>query len=184
MRGRALRVRVVIDAHGSWERGPEFRVPGTASVRRAHTLRIRSACVQSNIPRHTLAGGLLPVFAFDGGYGGMVVTDCARTTVACCIRRDSLEKCRRLSPGLSAGVAVEAYLKYSFRVLFDALQNSTRDGAWFSVGPVRPGLKSSSSDPTLRVGNAVGETHPLVGEGIGMALSRPCYWSIASPGNP
>jgi flavin-dependent dehydrogenase len=39
-----------------------------------------------------------------------------------------------------------------------------------AVGPVRPGIHLQNQGPIFRVGNAAGETHPLIGEGIGMAL--------------
>jgi len=38
------------------------------------------------------------------------------------------------------------------------------------VGPLRPGLGHLAAGPLLCVGNAAGESHPLIGEGIGMAL--------------
>jgi 2-polyprenyl-6-methoxyphenol hydroxylase-like FAD-dependent oxidoreductase len=167
---RTLRVRVVIDAHGSWEKRPVFAVPGTGAARRVPPLRSDLLAFKATFKGARLPAGLLPVFAFDGGYGGMVVTDCGRTTIACCIRRDSLEKCRGLTPGRSAAAAIDAYLRRSFRDLSDALQNAQPDGPWLSVAPVRPGIRLGTSRCTLRVGNAFGETHPLVGEGIGMAL--------------
>jgi flavin-dependent dehydrogenase len=164
-----LRVPVVVDAHGSWQRGPEFEVTGAETLRRAPRLCSDLFAFKATFRNARLQSALLPVFAFSGGYGGMVVADEGRTTIACCIRRDALERCRRLARGESAATAVEARLRHSFRDIAEALDNAELVGPWLAVGPVRPGTRVDRSG-VLRVGNAVGEAHPLVGEGIGMAL--------------
>ena len=55
-----------------------------------------------------------------------------------------------------------------------ALAGARRDGAWLASGPLRPGIRlggrGAKSDDVFRVGNAAGEAHPIVGEGISMAL--------------
>jgi flavin-dependent dehydrogenase len=117
-----------------------------------------------------LRGGFLPVIALNGGYGGMVNAASGRMTLACCIRRDALEKCRRDAPGEAAGAAIESYLRRSCRGIAESLGGAQRDGPWLSVGPIRPGIRIDTADGVLRVGNAAGESHPLIGEGIGMAL--------------
>jgi flavin-dependent dehydrogenase len=38
------------------------------------------------------------------------------------------------------------------------------------VGPIRPGIRVGRCKQAFRVGNAAGESHPLIGEGIAMAL--------------
>jgi 2-polyprenyl-6-methoxyphenol hydroxylase-like FAD-dependent oxidoreductase len=38
------------------------------------------------------------------------------------------------------------------------------------VGPLRPGIRTSVTDGLFLVGNAAGEMHPLIGEGMTMAL--------------
>jgi flavin-dependent dehydrogenase len=125
-----------------------------------------------------LASGFLPVIALNGGYGGMVTADHGRTTLACCIRRDALEKCRRDAPGQAAGVAIESYLRRSCHGIAEALGSAQRDGPWLSVGPVRPGVRIATADGVLRIGNAAGETHPLIGEGIGMALQSAALLAV------
>ena len=165
------RVRVVIDAHGSWERAPELtagrqpprlaRVPQRASDLFAFKASFRNSA---------LAPGLLPVIALDGGYGGIVVADGGRTTLACCIRRDRLRMCRVWLPGVAASVAVGAHLRRSCRGLREVLHHAQHDGLWLSVGPIRPGIRIDLEPDTFRVGNAAGEAHPLIGEGIGIAL--------------
>jgi flavin-dependent dehydrogenase len=52
-----------------------------------------------------------------------------------------------------------------------ALAGAQREGAWLSVAPVRPGTRAHWSERTgFAVGNAAGEAHPILGEGIGMAM--------------
>ena len=50
------------------------------------------------------------------------------------------------------------------------------------LGPIRPGVRVDYPEPLLRVGNAAGETHPLVGEGIGMALQSAALLASSSWG--
>ncbi|MGO9994181.1 MAG: NAD(P)/FAD-dependent oxidoreductase [Steroidobacteraceae bacterium] len=166
----ALRTPVVIDAHGSWERGPlgsrgEYS-NGARVPRRDSDL----FAFKANFRNTTLAPGFLPVLALRGAYGGMVVGDDGRTTLACCVRRDALAACRTQAPGTSAGLAVEGLLRRSCAGVRDVLHDAVRDGAWLSVGPLRPGIRVDALRGAFRVGNAAGESHPLIGEGISMAL--------------
>ncbi len=165
--------RVVIDAHGSWESGPvESESAATAADSAAPQARAAADlfAFKARFQDSTLAPGLLPVIAFDGGYGGLVVAEGGRTTVACCIRRDALKACRASLPGTSAGAAVTALLRRSCPSLQAVLEQPSIGAAWLSVGPLRPGIRVGGSLDTFRVGNAAGETHPLIGEGISMAL--------------
>jgi menaquinone-9 beta-reductase len=165
-----LRAAIVIDAHGSWERelrGSACEHGPTRRVRRSDSDLL---AFKASFHDATLRSGVLPVIALNGGYGGMVVADHGRTTLACCIRRDALEKFRRDAPGETAGAAIESYLRRSCRGVAEALGSARRDGPWLSVGPIRPGVRIDTTSIVLRVGNAAGETHPLIGEGIGMAL--------------
>jgi flavin-dependent dehydrogenase len=68
------------------------------------------------------------------------------------------------------GEAVEAYLRSSCLGVREALEGAQRAGPWLTVGPLRPGTHRPAADALFRVGNAAGESHPLIGEGIGMAL--------------
>jgi 2-polyprenyl-6-methoxyphenol hydroxylase-like FAD-dependent oxidoreductase len=165
---RTLTASLIIDAHGSWELGPTFGMDGTPvrPPQRASDL----FAFKATFHKSNLEPGFLPVLALDGGYGGMVVANHGRTTLACCLRRDALHLLRARNRGVQAGVVVEASLRQSCRGVRDALGNATRDGAWQSVGPLRPGVRLKSVAGVYRVGNAAGEAHPLIGEGITMAL--------------
>ena len=125
---------------------------------------------KANFRQAKLAKGLLPVLAFSGGYGGMVRADGDLITLACCIRRDRLEAMRRKSPGLSAGEVIEALLKEQCGGVKAALQGATREGAWLAAGPLDTGIHLSPGDGMFRIGNAAGEAHPIIGEGMSMAL--------------
>jgi flavin-dependent dehydrogenase len=166
----AVSAAIIIDAHGSWEAGPSFALPGSDGPVRAPRRASDLFAFKARFQGSTLAPGLLPVLAIDGGYGGIVVADNGRTTVACCIRRDALQACRVASPGAPAGVAVEAMLRRSCLGIREVLHHAEREGSWSSVGPLRPGMRLSAACGVFRVGNAAGETHPLIGEGISMAL--------------
>jgi len=159
---------LIVDAHGSWEPAPLFDMD-RAPVRTSQCVSDLFA-FKATFHKSSLERGFLPVLTLKGGYGGMVVADHGRTTLACCLRRDALQLLRARNRGMPAGVAVEASLRQSSCGVRDALCNATREGSWLSVGPLRPGIRLKSAAGVFRVGNAAGETHPLIGEGITMAL--------------
>jgi 2-polyprenyl-6-methoxyphenol hydroxylase-like FAD-dependent oxidoreductase len=165
--------RVLVAAHGSWGPAPATGSPPFAPLSRAPVRASDLFAFKANYQHARLAPGLLSVIAFAGGYGGIVVADTGRTTLACCIRRDALAACRARFPGVSAGVAVENTLRQCCPGVREALADATREGAWLAVGPIRPGARLRERGAPVgafRVGNAAGETHPLIGEGIAMAL--------------
>src|SRR5450631_4096542 len=167
---RTLRTPIIVDAHGSWERGPVYTTIEDAGTARAPRRSSELLAFKANYRNTTLAPGFLPVLALPGGYGGMVVADGGLTTLACCLRRDALSACRALAPQASAGAAVEAFLRRSCAGVREALQGAHREGGWLSVGPLRPGIRVGTGCGVFRVGNAAGESHALIGEGISMAL--------------
>ena len=156
---------VLIAAHGSWEPQPWHE--RAAKRTRASDL----VAFKANFSGASLEPGLLPVLAFRGGYGGMVVADGGMLTLACCIRRDALRDWRAAAPSLTAGDAVQAGLVVCCRGVRLALAGARREGAWLSVGPVRPGIHAAWSQRSgFAVGNTAGEAHPILGEGISMAM--------------
>ena len=163
--GTVLRAPVAIAAHGSWE-----AMPSSRPRRRAARSPADLFAFKANFTGASLAEGVLPVLAFDGGYGGMVVADGGQTTLACCIRRDRLDTGRRESFGLRAGEVVEALLTRECAGVRQALRTATREGAWLAAGPIDPGIRLRADDELLRIGNAAGEAHPIIGEGMSMAL--------------
>jgi 2-polyprenyl-6-methoxyphenol hydroxylase-like FAD-dependent oxidoreductase len=160
-----LHTPVAIDAHGSWESLPSSRL---------HSRESRSVsnlfAFKANFRDTSLDEGLLPILSFDGGYGGMAVADGGVTTLAGCIRSDYLGAYRRASPRLRAGEVVEALLNNQCKGVRMALQGASREGAWLAVGPLDPGIRLGAVDDPFRIGNAAGEAHPIIGEGMSMAL--------------
>ena len=160
-----LRAPVAIAAHGSWEALPSGRERRRGDRGPADLLAFKANFIGAG-----LADGLLPVLAFAGGYGGMVVADGGVTTLAACVRRDTLEAWRRALPGVPAGEAVETMLRRACEGVDAALRHARREGPWLAAGPLDPGVRVRDDDRLLRIGNAAGEAHPIIGEGMSMAL--------------
>jgi 2-polyprenyl-6-methoxyphenol hydroxylase-like FAD-dependent oxidoreductase len=163
-----LRGSVAIAAYGSWELPPSGH-PQKKAQRSKHKGSDLLA-FKANFRNASLAPGVLPILSFRGGYGGMVLADRGITTVACCLRRDELEASRRKLPGLRAGDVVEFMIKQGCAGARNALQSASRDGVWLAAGPLAPGIRIRASDEMFYVGNAAGEAHPIIGEGMSMAL--------------
>jgi menaquinone-9 beta-reductase len=160
----AIEAPIVIAAHGSWEPG---RLPTQAprpSAQGADLLAFKAHFRSSALPV-----GLMPLLAFPGGYGGMVHTDGGRVSLSCCVRRDQLASLRGIDAG-NAGEAVLAHIQASCLGVRQALAPATRDGAWLAAGPIRPGIRLRCFGGVFPIGNAAGESHPVIAEGISMAL--------------
>jgi flavin-dependent dehydrogenase len=168
-----LRARVVVAAHGSWDAGhlPTQRVRRSARASDLFGFKARFEGGQ-------LQPGLMPLLAFPGGYGGLVHTDHGRVSLSFCVRRDRLERCRRDLPRLTAGEAVLAHIKQACAGVRNALEGAVLEcQSWRSAGPMQPGIRGTSREGIFLVGNAAGEAHPVVAEGISMALQS--GWLLA-----
>jgi flavin-dependent dehydrogenase len=159
---QTLRAKTVIAAHGSWERGP---LTPRIAPRASDLLGFKARFSGARLPE-----GLMPLVLFPGGYGGLVRTDGDEVSFSCCIRRDALAACRRRHPGLAAGEAVIAHVTGTCRGVRESLAAASLEEAWLSSGPIRPGIRGRARDGIFSVGNAAGEAHPLVAEGISMAV--------------
>ena len=172
-----LHASVAIAANGSWEPLPFERLERRLTRSSADLFAFKANFCNANLDQHSLA-----LLSIKGGYGGMVIADEAKATLACCIRRDRLDELRNKSPGISAGEAVEAMLKRDCLGVKDALHHAVRVDSWLATGPISPGIRlgsrlggalDSGKDPKqglFRIGNAAGEAHPIIGEGMSMAL--------------
>lgn len=167
---REIRSRIVVDAHGSWERNP-FRCDARPAARARDLFGFKARFRGAHLPE-----GLMPLLLFPGGYGGMVHTDGADVSFSCCIRRDALRR-QRGSTALAAGDAVIAHVERHCRAAREVLAGARRVGPWLSAGPIRPGIRALAADGVFAVGNAAGEAHPLVAEGISMAIQS--AWILA-----
>lgn len=159
-----LRAPVVIAAHGSWERHAFPTQQAPASQRGSDLFGFKAHFRSS-----ALATGLMPLLAFAGGYGGMVATDQGRVSLSCCVRRDCLASLAR-SAGKGTGDLVFQYVSDQCAGVRAALAGARRDGDWLAAGPLRTGVHLRAPTGVFRVGNAAGEAHPVVAEGITMAL--------------
>ncbi|HEV3219874.1 MAG TPA: FAD-dependent monooxygenase [Candidatus Acidoferrales bacterium] len=160
-----LRAQIVVAAHGSWGLGPLPTQPARSSMRPSDLFGFKAHFQNSRLPP-----GLMPLLAFPGGYGGMVHSDHGRVSLSCCVRRDQLEKVRGAAGLVSAGKAVLAHILRNCLGAREALDGATLEGNWFSAGPIRPGIRRRGFENIFLVGNAAGEAHPVVAEGIGMAM--------------
>jgi flavin-dependent dehydrogenase len=158
-----LNGRIVILANGSWERGP---IPAAVLAHRSSDL----LGFKAHFKNSSLPDDLMPLLAFPGGYGGMVHTDGGRVSLSTCVRRDQLKLCRERAPGRSAGEAVLQHIEASCRGVREALAAANLDGPWLSAGPIRPGIRRRNADGMFFVGNIAGEAHPIIAEGISMAI--------------
>ena len=148
-----IEARVRIDARGSWHKGP-----GASDL-----LGFKAHFRGAELPRDTIV--LIP---FSGGYAGLVESGAGRVTLACCVRRSSLEALR--SRGTPVGESLLAHLLERSEAFAHAFRGATREGTWLGAGPLRPGARSLYRDGVFAIGNAAGEAHPIVGEGIAMAM--------------
>ena len=174
-----VRARIAIAAHGSWERGMLPTQARHYPPRASDLFAFKAHFLDSGLPR-----GLMPLVAFPGGYGGMVHSDGGRVSLSCCIRRDRLDECRRAGGTAKAGDAVFAHILNSCRGVRATLARATRDGPWLAAGPIRPGIRLACGRGIFTVGNAAGEAHPIVAEGISMAMQSAwllCGFLLARP---
>ncbi|MFL5259917.1 MAG: NAD(P)/FAD-dependent oxidoreductase, partial [Hyphomicrobiales bacterium] len=157
-----LSAPVVIAASGSWERGPF----GAIEPRHAASDLLG---FKAHFQGARLPSDLMPLLAFPGGYGGLVTSDAGRVSLSLCIRRDALRACRAEQGTSRAGEAVLTHLLKSTKGARQVLQYAWADGPWLAAGPIQPGIRR----PHARVfftGNLAGEAHPIVAEGISMAI--------------
>lgn len=170
-----LRAPVIVAAHGSWEPGPLPSQLGRVN-RPSDLLGFKAHFTASSLPPD-----LMPLLTFPGGYGGMVLADHGRMSISCCIRRDMLARLRGGLAGerghVSAAEAVEHHIRATCRGARDALAKACLDGPWLAAGPIRPGIRAGYEADFFRIGNAAGESHPIIAEGISMALQS--GWLLA-----
>jgi flavin-dependent dehydrogenase len=154
--------RTVIAACGSWNGKGLFGV--TAKSAPSDLFAFKAHFRDGALPR-----GLMPLLAFPGGYGGLVHSDSGRTSLSCCIRRDVLAEVRTLYPG-KAGEGVLAHISATTRGVQEALRAAVLEGCVLSTGPIRPGIRTLHKDGIFFTGNIAGEAHPVIAEGISMAI--------------
>ena len=161
--GAEISAPVAIAANGSWERGP---LPGTGE--RAHR-DCDLLAFKAHLQDCGLAADLMPLLVFPDGYGGMVTSDGGRVSLSCCIRRDRLRACRKGGSGRAAE-AVLAHIQSSCAGVREALRGARLEAGVLSAGPIRPGIRPRYANGVFFTGNSAGEAHPIIAEGISMAM--------------
>ena len=171
-----LAAQVVIAAHGSWETNNLVTQQQANPPHAGDWLAFKAHFRETNLPP-----GLMPLLSFEDGYGGMVHCDGGRATLSCCIRRHRFQRLAR-SGSTAAGEAVLAHIVESCRVLRSVLDGAAIDGPWLSAGVIRPGIRPRYRPGVFVVGNAAGEAHPVVADGISMAMQS--AWLLAETLKP
>jgi flavin-dependent dehydrogenase len=165
-----LSAPVLIGAVGSWDLGP------FPSIERRSRDDRELLAFKAHFRDFDLADDLMPLLAFPGGYGGLVNSDNGRVSLSCCIRRGALGQCRRAATG-RAGEAVLHHIARSCAGVREALGRATLEGAWLAAGPIRPGIRTPYAGGVFMSGNIAGEAHPIIAEGISMAMQS--SWLLA-----
>ena len=167
---------IIIAAQGSWESSPLQDASRKAASDR-DLFGFKAHFRHSSLPHN-----LMPLLSFPDGYGGMVRCQDGLTSLSCCIRRGRLSLLQRESQKsaprqagdhASAEPAGEQVLEHIMRTcpaILPFFKDAVREGAWLSAGPLQPGIRRRYSTNVFAVGNAAGEAHPVVAEGISMAL--------------
>lgn len=169
--GDSWQTPVVIAAHGSWDHGSLPTHPAQRNARPSDLLGFKAHFQNAQLP-----SDLMPLLSFPGGYGGMVWSSDDYLSISCCIRRDQLAHCRKAHSS-DAGSAVEMHLRQSCRGIREAMAGARIAGHWQAAGPIRPGMRLRWPPGVFAVGNAAGEAHPVVAEGISMAMQS--AWLLA-----
>ena len=158
-----LAAPLVVAATGSWERGP-VSVRDKGDHRPNDLLAFKAQFTGADLPED-----LMPLLAFPGGYGGMVHRERGRLGLSCCIRRDKLDALRRAYPA-PAGEAVFRHIAISCAGVREAMRHATIDGSWLAAGPINPGFRRQGTDGLFLTGNLAAEAHPIIAEGISIAI--------------
>lgn len=153
---------VVVLAHGSWSTFP-WMPSVTKPPQPADLLGFKAHFTDA-----PLADDLMPLLAFPGGYGGMVCCEQGQVSLSCCIRRDTLATLR--GAAATAGEAVFEHILSHVPAARELLRDADRPQPWLAAGPIRPGGRTLFDAGLFSVGNAAGEAHPVVAEGISMAI--------------
>jgi flavin-dependent dehydrogenase len=131
-----------------------------------------------------LPGDWMSLLVFPGGYGGIVNSSNGLVSLSCCVERRFLSRFRL--PGQRAGDGVHQHILRSSPAVRDMLGGAALDGQWLALGPIRPGIRKAYAEGAFFVGNAAGEPHPIVAEGISMAIQSAwllCKGLISSGSN-
>ena len=168
---RDIRARIVVAAHGSWEASPFGGIP-RKTPRGSDLFGFKAHFKNAALP-----DGLMPLLSFADGYGGMVHCQDGLTSLSCCITRARLTALQR-DMKADAGDHVLRHIRSSCPAIIPVLEHAERHGPWLSAGPIQPGIRPRYTEGVFAVGNAAAEAHPVIAEGISIAIQS--GWMMAS----
>ncbi|PYT02150.1 MAG: FAD-dependent oxidoreductase [Acidobacteria bacterium] len=157
--------RVVVAAHGSWGVG---HLPTQLGRRPARSSDLFA--FKAHFDNAALPADVMNMLVFPGGYAGMVNTDGGLLSFSFCVRRDYMETLRRASHGARPGQVVQDHILKSCAALGGVMSGARLRDDWLSAGPIRPGIRKRFEDGIFFIGNAAGEAHPTIADGISMAM--------------
>lgn len=168
----AVQSSVVIAAHGSWGVGNLPTQLGRQSVKSSDLLGFKVYLENASLPLDVMNMIVVP-----GAYAGMVTCDQGLVSLSCCIRRDYLNRLRKGGPGEKAGSLLYSHILESCAGLDSVVHSAHPIGEWLAAGPIRPGIRRPYKDGVFLIGNAAGEAHPTIADGISMAMQS--AWLLA-----
>ena len=88
-----------------------------------------------------------------------------------------LARIRAEQGNVAAAEALHRHILDSCRGIREAIGHADLDSPWLAAGPIRPGIRTRYAEDIFRVGNIAGESHPIIAEGISMAMQS--GWLLA-----
>jgi menaquinone-9 beta-reductase len=159
-----LHSRAVILAHGLAQRGDMDPMYGGHPARKPTEF----ICFKAHFTACQLPDDTIALAAAPGLYAGLVRTSdlaaAPRYSLALVIRR------RRIDDIGNSGEAQFQDLLRANPAFAALLTDASRLSPWLASGPLQPGIREVYRDGRFFIGNAAGEVHALVGEGLTLAL--------------
>jgi flavin-dependent dehydrogenase len=156
---------IVVAAHGSWGVGTLPTQLDRRSKKGSDLLGFKIYVENAQLPSDVMNMIVVP-----GAYAGMVNCDQGLVSLSCCIRRDYLDKIRQGGSGEKAGPLLYKHIVDSCPALDPVLRDARPIGEWLAAGPIRPGIRRPYNNGFFLIGNAAGEAHPTIADGISMAM--------------
>ncbi len=154
-----LHAKTLLLAHGLAQRGDMQGPPLPQSRTRGYL------CFKTHLTNCPLDPSTIAIAGAPGLYAGLVHSSHDRCSLAFVVSRPRLARLGNRPDDHLAALRTE---NPAFARL---LQNAARSDPWLASGPLDPGIRGAYHDGRFFAGNAAGEVHALVGEGITLALN-------------
>jgi flavin-dependent dehydrogenase len=152
-----IQARLVVLAHGLAQKG-------ALDGREAATLLRRYVSFKAHFANCALEDETIAIAGGQGVYAGLVKTSADRYSLAFVVHRARIERLGNAPERQLASLRME-------NTGFDRIiGGGQRSGPWMASGPLEPGVRRVYDNGRFFVGNAAGEVHALVGEGITLAM--------------